>query len=112
LIHSLSGSERGNLLKKFLELFNDTGAKCHSITLDGASCNMIMCTSLGANFDYYSPNFKPWIKNPSIPKCSEIDQPIYIFWDAAHMVKLVRNTLGDKKVLINSNGKQIKWNDI
>ena len=28
------------------------------------------------------------------------------------MVKLIRNTLDDKKVLINSNGKQIKWNDI
>uniref|UniRef100_A0A2S2P4E2 THAP domain-containing protein 9 n=1 Tax=Schizaphis graminum TaxID=13262 RepID=A0A2S2P4E2_SCHGA len=112
LIHSLSGSERGNLLKKCLELFNDTGAKCHSITLDGASCNMTMCTSLGANFDYYSPNFKPWIKNPGILKCSEIDQPIYIFWDAAHMIKLVRNTLGDKKIIVDQENKKIKWSHI
>jgi len=28
------------------------------------------------------------------------------------MVKLVSNTLGDKKVLKNNNGKQIKWNDL
>jgi hypothetical protein len=66
LIYSFSSSERGNLLKKCLELFNDTGAKCLSITFDGASYNMIMCTSLGANFDYYCPYFKPWIKNPGM----------------------------------------------
>lgn len=68
---------------------------------------MTMCTSLGANFDYYSPTFKPWIKNPGIPKCSEVDQPIYIFWDAAHIIKLVRNTLGKKKSLFIKKIKKL-----
>lgn len=110
LIHSFSGSERANLLTRCLELFSETGAICRSITFDGAQCNMVMCKMLGANFDYLSTQFKPWIQNPAFP--DEPNKRIYIFWDAAHMVKLVRNTLGDKKVLINNNGKQIKWNDI
>lgn len=28
------------------------------------------------------------------------------------MIKLVRNTLGDKKILIDSNGQKIKWYDV
>jgi len=63
-----------------------------------------MCTSLGANFNYYSPDFKPWIIMNN--------EPIYIFWDAAHMLKLVRNTLGDKKVLINDKNEEIQWSHI
>jgi len=33
-------------------------------------------------------------------------EPIFIFWDAAHMLKLVRNTLGDKKILINDKNER------
>lgn len=104
LVHSFSGSERANLLKHCLELFANTGAKCHSITFDGAPCNLSMSTSLGANFDYYSPDFKPWI--------TVNNEIIYIFWDAAHMLKLVRNTLGDKKILINDKNEEVQWSHI
>lgn len=110
LIHSFSGCERANLLTKCLELFSDTKAKCYSITFDGAPCNLSMRKILGANFDYFSVDFKPWIQNPAFQKSNH--QPIYIFWDAAHMLKLTRNTLGDRKVLLNSQNKEIKWNDI
>jgi len=50
----------------------NTGAKCHFKAFDGASCNMTMCNALGANLDYYSPNFKPWIKKPRYSQ---------IYWD-------------------------------
>lgn len=60
LINSFCGSERANLLSKCLELFSNTGAKFNSITFDGAPSNIAMCTSLGANFNYYSDNFQPW----------------------------------------------------
>jgi len=95
LIHSLTGTERANLLTKCLELFAETGAKCYSITFDGASSNMSMCKIMGANFGYYSENFKPWFNfspTSELPK-----KPVYILWGACHMLKLVRNTLGDKK---------------
>lgn len=111
LINSFSGSERANLLKKCLEIFFETGAKCYSITFDGAPCNISMCKILGANFDYFSSEFKPWISVPEIPG-SKNEKIIYIFWDAVHMLKLVRNTLGEKKVIINPVGEQIKWHHI
>lgn len=102
LINGLNGKERANLLTKCLELINDTGAKVFSITFDGAPSNLAMCSSLGANFDYFG-DFKPWIIN------SITGEKLWIFWDPCHMLKLVRNTLGDKKVLIDSNGGIIKW---
>ncbi|KAE9521782.1 hypothetical protein AGLY_017833 [Aphis glycines] len=107
LINSFSGSERANLLKKCLEIFFETGAKCYSITFDGAPCNISMCKILGANFDYFSSEFKPWISVPEFPG-SKNEKIIYIFWDAVRMLKLVRNTLGEKKVIINPVGEQIK----
>ncbi|KAF0752817.1 THAP-type domain-containing protein [Aphis craccivora] len=63
LVHSYTGNERENLLTKCLELFADTGAKCFSITFDGAP----MCKSLSANFDYFSEHFQPWFYNPAYP---------------------------------------------
>jgi len=85
LINSFCGSERVNLLSKCLELFSETGAKCNSITFDGAPSNIAMCTSLGANFNYYSEYFQPWFYNPA-----KLQGKIFVFWDAAHMLKLVR----------------------
>jgi len=42
LIHSLTGTERPNLLAKCLELFAETGEKCYSLTFDGASSILII----------------------------------------------------------------------
>lgn len=103
LIDGLNGTERANLLRNALELVTNTGAQCHSITFDGASVNLSMCTHLGANFDYTSNNFKPWFLNPFDKN------KIFIFLDPCHMLKLVRNALGDQKILINSEGNQINW---
>jgi len=68
LIHSFCGSERANLLTKCIELMNETGAVCDSITFDGDPSNLSMFTSLGANFDYFSSSFKPWFNNPATPE--------------------------------------------
>jgi len=58
-IHSLCGSKRANLLTKCFELLQETGVICHSITFDGSPSNLSMFTSLGSNFDNFSPKFKP-----------------------------------------------------
>lgn len=47
LIHSLCGSETANLLTKGFKLLRETGVICHSITCDGTTSNLSMCTSLG-----------------------------------------------------------------
>lgn len=103
LIDGLNGSERANLLTKCLEQIKETGANVFSLTFDGAPVNLSMCSSLGANFNYYQETFKPWFINPAT------GDKIWTFWDPCHMTKLVRNTLGDKKVLSHISGNQIKW---
>uniref|UniRef100_A0A2S2NKA9 THAP domain-containing protein 9 n=1 Tax=Schizaphis graminum TaxID=13262 RepID=A0A2S2NKA9_SCHGA len=94
LIDGLNGKERANLLQKAIELLSDTGVKINSITFDGTSVNTTMVKSLGADL-----NTKPYIINP------QRNEPIYIFLDAAHMIKLVRNAWGDKKYKKNLNGQ-------
>lgn len=54
----------------------------------------------------YGPNFKPWFTNPATK------EDCYIFFDMCHMIKLVRNTLGDKKNIFTSTGDVIEWNFI
>lgn len=62
---------------------------------------MAMARELGCSFDLgqlktYFPHL-------------ETEQPIYVFLDPCHMVKLVRNTLESKKVFQDNNGGLIKW---
>lgn len=103
LIHSLNGSERANLLTQALQLLHDCNCKVYSTTFDGAASNFAMCTALGANFKYGTPQFKPYFINPiTSDKC-------FIFLDFCHSFKLVRNTLGDKKILTTTSGETIKW---
>jgi len=94
-----------NVLRICLELDFATGVIINSITFDGAYSNLNMCTRLGAQFDLCDPKFYfPYSMNHS--------QPIYLFFNACHIIKLVRNTLGDKQILLNSNGEKIEWSFI
>jgi len=63
-----------------------------------------MCVSLDANFEI-GTNFKPYFIDPVT------QNKIYCFFDPCHMLKLVRNTIGDKSILI-FNGEKILWEDI
>lgn len=102
LIQSLNGIERANLLKTCLKLLDETGAECRSITFDGASVNISMCSSLGASYDYFG-NFTPWFLHPNSM------EKVYTLWDACHMVKLIRNCFADKRILYDGEGRKIDW---
>lgn len=56
----------------------------------------------GANINVYSDDFKPYIINPVN------NEKIYIILDPCHMLKLVRNTLGNKLEFFVNNNK-IEW---
>jgi len=61
-----------------------TDAKVHSIAFDGVYSNGNMCSNLGATFDMnVELNFS--FESPYN------NEPMYIFYDACHMIKLVRN---------------------
>lgn len=107
LIGGLSGSECGNLLNKCLQLMVDTGAKVHSITFDGAYINSTMCKYLGVTFEKTKDDDTNFcIKNPYT------NDPINILYNVCHMLKLVRNTIGDLNCVYGGNGRPIKWEHI
>lgn len=81
LIDSMTGTERGNLIKKAIELISVIGAHVHSVTFDGTNVNTTMCTYLGANFDLSNP--KPYFINPPTK------EKVYTFYETAHMTKLI-----------------------
>lgn len=71
------------------------------LTFDGAASNIIMATSLGCVFDLKS--LKPYFTFKIFR--------INAFYDPCHiiMIKLIRNTLGDYKSLVDKDGREIKF---
>ena len=64
LLKGLTARERANLLSSCLELLHDTGVHYYSTTFDEATVNTSMCNVLGANFDYGTKHFKPYMVHP------------------------------------------------
>lgn len=62
-----------------------------------------MFEKLGCNFNIKQNNFQNWFKHPAT------DINVNVFLDPSHMLKLVRNALGNKKQLLDNNGDKIKW---
>lgn len=65
-----------------------------------------MCIT-GANVYYYSENYQSWFYDPAKPL-----EKIFVFFDAADTLGLVRNTLRDDNKLIYYNGHKICWEHI
>ncbi|EFN70574.1 THAP domain-containing protein 9, partial [Camponotus floridanus] len=105
LINSITGEQKANLVMQCLSLLHNAGICIKSLTCDGAANNLSMIRLLKCN-----------ITNP---KCMQgyFEHPsssykVHIFLDACHMLKLLRNTLGDYKCIVNSKGQMIKWDHI
>jgi hypothetical protein len=60
-----------------------------------------MCKKLGCNFELGN-NFKPWFLQP------DTKHKIFVFWDACHMIKLIRNAWGTIKSF-EIDGHFIQW---
>lgn len=104
LIGGISGTLQGQLVKQCLELLNEVGVNAVSITLDGHQTNMSMIRKLGCstNPDYLTHHFPHPITN----------QPVYVFLDACHGLKLIRNQFCSlEKVSIPGVG-EAKWQQI
>lgn len=101
LIDGLCGTERSNLVKQCLEKLNEVGIKVISLTFDGAGSNITMIKTLGCNLD---PNdMKTFFHHPVT------NEPVFVFLDPCHMLKLVRNTLAEKGCVVDSENKSVKW---
>ena len=73
-----------------------------SFTCDGPVSHQAMLKELQ---DKLTPDsLQVYFAHPCEPKAK-----IYVFLDACHMIKLVRNTMSDWQVLKDDNGNTIQW---
>jgi hypothetical protein len=76
-----------------------------AIVMDGHTTNQAMVSELGGSL---SPkNIKT-----SFPHPSDATRPVYIFFDACHMLKLLRNALEAMKEIVIPNVGTARWSDI
>lgn len=93
LTASLNSSQKSELITHALSLLHETGVKIVSLTFDGCSTNVTATKLLGCNLnlDNLVTTFMYCNK--------DVNMPIDIILDAAHMLKLVRNAFGEKKTV-------------
>ncbi|KFM69247.1 THAP domain-containing protein 9, partial [Stegodyphus mimosarum] len=105
LVDCISGLQLSNLVKQCLIVVEKTGIKVVSLTFDGAACNISMAEHLGCSFDT-SKSLLIYFQYPSN------EEKFFVFLDPCHTLKLVRNTLGEKKCIVDSENQLIKGNFI
>lgn len=101
-IQTLKSNERAELILQIIPEISKRGIKVSNITFDGYKANPKMCTHLGASLNSQNGNYKTYFKNPYD------DEKIYVICDPSHMIKSVRNTLGNVKTLYEGEN-EIKW---
>lgn len=99
LIAGLKSAEKAALTREVILLTSKTGVKIVGLTFDGIASNSGMVRTLGADFK----NERPFITNP------HSSDKIYVYPDACHMLKLVRNCLAGKYTLFDGDNEIIEW---
>lgn len=100
-IISLTAAERTNLVMKLITEITHCNVIISNLCFDGLTANATMCEMLGCSFkDEIKPYFTSTINN----------RPIYVIFDPSHMLKLLRNTIGNRKALFDEKGQKIDWN--
>lgn len=98
LVSSLNGTQKAELTKHALNLLNDTGVNVVSLTFGGCLSNVTMARFLGCNFNIETLNTQ--------------FEDVVVFFDPAHMVKLIRNTFGEKIFFLDGDGNIIDFSFI
>ena len=99
LTRGLGAEAQVAILKMTIECLIANDFQVHAVTMDGHASNMAMCRLLGCNFDQ-----TPCMKT-HFTICGK---KIYVFLDACHMVKLIRNSLEAMKTFTSPSGV-IEW---
>jgi len=86
-----SAEQQANYLIEHLILAHKYGIDILAIVFDGLAANLATAELLGANLDL--ENHQWWFPHPVTGK------KVYIIVDAVHMMKLMRNLIGEKKLV-------------
>lgn len=98
-ISSMTGEQRANIVKMAIELLYKINIFVCGLTFDGAASNISMAQNLGCDFNLL--NLKPYFMFENMR--------INVFYDPCHMIKLIRNTLGEYGCLIDKDGNIINF---
>lgn len=113
LIAGITGEQKQGLVLQCLEKCHEVGVQVVSLTFDGPPVNLTMATKLGCNLDHTSLKTSFKYSSPSLNTSvthQSTNEEVVIFLDPPHMVKLIRNTLGEKGSLIDDNNEMVSWN--
>ena len=102
LVDGMTGQERANLIEQCFHKLHDANICAVSLTCDGPSCHFAMLRHLGATMGITN-------LDPSFPHPADPDQRVQILLDVCHMLKLLRNSFADYKVLQTEDGRMLKW---
>lgn len=102
LINGITSDQKVNLIKNCLSFLHDIGMRITSLTFDGTSSNIKMAKDLGCNFNNLK-TLQSWFRDP------QTNNKIYVYLDPCHMIKLVRNSFGALKSLMNGSDETISW---
>lgn len=104
LIHSINSSIQAELLTKAFELLHEAGVDGISLTLDGHQTNLATVKKLGCSL---SPdNIIHHFPHPTTGK------EVYLFLDACHCLKLVRNQFCAMGEVILPGEGTAKWSHL
>jgi hypothetical protein len=102
LIAHLNASGKSIILRDALKKLFEIKVKTVNVTCDGLAANFSTFCKFGASFD--PAEIKSTFPHPSDPS-----QQVAVMIDACHLLKLVRNTFSDYKVLRDPDGEEIRW---
>lgn len=100
-ITQLIAEEKAILIASIVKTLTDIGVRVVSITGDGIPSNIAAYEILGASFS--SDNIVPYFID------TETCHKVYTIHDPPHMLKLLRNYLGDAKIFRDSQNRTIEW---
>jgi hypothetical protein len=102
-VDCLSGANLSRLISQTIVRLNDTGSRVLAVTLDGSAINCSAMRHLGCKLCEEILH--------SFPHPSDPTKLVYVYWDPCHMLKLLRNMLGEWKVLYTKWGP-VRWQHI
>lgn len=101
LINGIASETSAVLIENALVQLHEIGVEVVSLTLDGPNEHFATVRKLGAVIS--ENKIQPYFFHPITSK------PIYVIFDACHMLKLIRNAFGEGKILLDNEGNKIEW---
>ena len=105
LINKMNAEQKRNIVLQCISAVHNVGMRVVSITCDGMSTNLSVLKLLGCDFNDIT-SLQTWFLHP------ETKEKIFVFLDPCHMLKLVRNVIGDLKNIVNRDDQFIRWSDL